>query len=170
MEAIIKWFKETFSFVDSELLMMIGITIMAIILVKLLFKFLHRFRVLKLLVTVAIIGGVLYMALNYIDTHKDLFSQETRYYVYGKVGFISNSVRTFEIESNKSNLYKGGSGRIIVSVPVGAKILSSETRNEKLELSEIKAGDIVQVYCKESTLNNEDKLTAVKIVRKYKSK
>ena len=109
------------------------------------------------------------MALNYVNTHKDLFSQETRYYVYGKVGFVSNTVRTFEIESNKSNLYKGGRGRVIVSVPAGAKILSSETKNEKLELNDIKSGDIVQVYCKESTLNAEE-LTAVKIVRKYKNK
>lgn len=170
MEGIIKWFKETFSFVDSELLMMLGIAIMAIILVKLLFKSLHRFRVLKLLVTVAIIGGVLFMALNYVQTHKDLFTQKTRYYVYGKVGFVSSTVRTFDIESNKSNLYKGGNGRIVVSVPIGTKILSSETKNEKIDLNDINSGDIVQVYCKESTLNGEDKITAVKIVRKYKNK
>lgn len=168
MEAIIKWFKETFSFVDSELLMMIGIAIMAIILLKLLFKSLHRFRVIKLLVTVLVIGGILFMAINYVDTHKELFSQETRYYVYGKVGFVSSAVRTFEIESNKSNLYKGGSGRVVVMVPVGTKVTSYDTKNEKLDLSEIKAGDIVQVYCKESSLTDDGKLTAVKIVRKYK--
>lgn len=168
MEAIIKWFKETFSFVDSELLMMVGIAIMAIILLKLLFKSLHRFRIIKLLVTVVIFGGIAFMAVNYIDTHKELFSQETRYYVYGKVGFVSSTVRTFELESNKSNLYKGGSGRVVVTVPVGTKITSSDTKNDSLDLSEIKAGDIVQVYCKESTLTDDEKLTAVKIVRKYK--
>lgn len=165
---MIEWFKETFSFVDGELLMMIGIAIMAIILLKLIFKALYRFRILKLLVAVGVIGGLIYMALHYVDTHRELFSNETRFYVYGQTGFISNTVRTLDLESNKTNLYNGGKGRIIVKVPVGTKIVSSEAKNTELKLDELKVGDILQVYCKENTLaDGTNEVTAVKIVRKY---
>ena len=167
---MIEWFKVTFSFVDGELLMMIGIAIMAIILLKLIFKALYRFRVLKVLVFVLVFGGLTWMALHYVETHKDLFNNETRFYVYGKAGFISTTVRTFEMDSTKSNLYKGGSGRVVVKVPVGTKILSSERSNKEIKLEDLKSGDILQVYCKESTLTDSDsELTAVKIVRKYQN-
>ena len=165
---MIEWFKETFSFVDAELLMMIGIAIMSIILLKLVFKALYRFRILKLLVTVGVIGGLLYMGLHYVDTHRDLFSNETRFYVYGKSGFISNTVRTLELDSNKTNFYKGGKGRIIVKIPVGTKILESESKNKELKMEDLKVGDILQVYCKENALaNGTNEVTAVKIIRKY---
>lgn len=165
---MVEWFKETFSFVDAELLMMIGIAIMAIILLKVLFKALYRFRILKVLLAVVVFGGLLVMALNYVNTHKDLFSAETRYYVYGRTGFISNTIRTLDVESNKTNLHNGGKGRIVVKVPVGTKILSSETRNKEIKLEDIRSGDVLQIYCKENTLSDgQNEVTAVKIIRKY---
>lgn len=167
---MIEWFKETFSFVDSELLMMIGIAIMAIILLKLVFKALYRFRILKLLVFVVVLGGLVWMSLNYVQTHKEIFESETRYYVYGRAGFISTTVRTFEIDSTKTNLYKGGSGRVVVKVPVGTKIFSSETINKEIKLEDLKSGDVLQVYCKESTASSDNnEVVAVKIVRKYEN-
>ncbi len=165
---MLEWFKETFSFVDAELLMMIGIAIMAIILLKLIFKALYRFRILKVIVAVAIFGGLLYMALHYVDTHRELFGKDTRFYVYGQAGFISNTVRTLEIESNKTNLYKGGKGRIIVKVPIGTKMYNYKLKDEEIKLEDLKVGDILQVYCKENTLaDGTNEVTAVKIVRKY---
>ena len=129
---MLEWVKETFSFVDKELLMMIGIVIMAIILLRIIFKSLYRFRVLKLILSIFVIGGLIWLSVNYVQTHKEIFSAETRFYVYGKTGFISTAVRTFEMDSTKTNLYKGGSGRVIVNVPVGKKILSSEKKNKEI--------------------------------------
>ena len=168
LDGIFNWFKETFSFVDSELLMMIGIVIIGIILIKVLFKVLYRFRVLKVLAAVVIFGGMLYMALNYVENHKYLFTNNSSYYVYGRAGFISTTVRTLELDSTKSNLYKGGEGRVVVRIPSGTKIMTSGLKNKDLKLTDIKSGDILQVYCKETTLkdgNNE--VTAVRIVRMY---
>jgi len=167
-ESIIEWFKETFSFVDAELLMMIGIAIMSIILLKLVFKALYRYRILKVLVAVGVIAGLLFMALHYVDTHKELFSNQTNFYVYGRAGFISNTVRTLELESTKSNFYKGGEGRVVVKVPATAKIIDS--KGKELKLNELSQGDVLQVYCKESSIGGDsDEVTAVKIVRKYEN-
>lgn len=167
---MIEWFKETFSFVDKELLMMVGIVIMAIILLRVVFKSLYRFRFLKLIILIAVLGGLIWMSINYVQTHRDIFESETRFYVYGKAGFISTSVRTFEMDSTKTNLFKGGSGRVIVNVPVGTKILSSETTNKEIKLEDLKPGDVLQVYCKESGASSDNnEVTAVKIVRKYEN-
>lgn len=160
------WIKETFSFADKELLMMVGIVIMAIILLRIVFKSLYRFRVLKLIISVLVIGGLVWMSVNYVQTHKEIFSAKTRFYVYGKTGFISTAVRTFEMDSTKTNLFKGGSGRVIVNVPVGTKILTSESSNKEIKLEDLKSGDILQVYCKESSIEG-DEVTAVKIIKKY---
>ena len=168
LDGVFNWFKETFSFVDTELLMMVGIVIFSIILIIVIFKVLYRFRVLKVLFAVIIFGGLLYMALTYVNSHKYLFSNESSFYVYGTTGFISTTVRTLELESNKSNLTNGGTGRIVVKVPLNTKIISSGIKSKEIKIEDIKSGDVVQVYCKESSLKNGDnEVTAVRIVRKY---
>ena len=118
-----------------------------------------------------VFGGLTFFAVRFVNTHKYLFSNTTNFYVYGKAGFVSTTVRTFELESNKSNLGKNGTGRIVVKVPVGTEVVaSSSVKNKKLSFNDISTGDIVQVYCKESTLaNGENEVTAVKIIKKYNS-
>lgn len=168
LDGIFNWFNETFSFVDAELLMMVGIVIMGIILIIVLFKVLYRYRILKLLAAVVIFGGMLYMALNYVESHKYLFTNNSSYYVYGRAGFISTTVRTLELDSTKSNLYKGGEGRVVVKIPNGTKIMTSGVKNKNIKLEDIKSGDVLQVYCKENTLKDgEDEVTAVRIVKIY---
>ncbi len=166
---VVNWFKITFSFVDAELLMMVAIVIMAIILLKLLFKGLHRFRVLKVIIAIVVFGGLTFWAVNYAYTHKDLFSEETRFYVYGRVSFVGESIGKIEVVSTKSNFIKGGKGNIIVKTGFNTKVYVNRS-DKTISVGDLKAGDIVQVYCKENSLEeDENQVTAVKIVRLYDS-
>ena len=167
IEGIIEWFKETFSFIDKELLMIIASCIMAIILIKLLFKVLHRFRVLKLLVAVIIFGGLTAFSVHFVNTHKEIFSQDTRYYVYGTVNFVSGSINTIDIYSSKSNI-PNGTGDVVIKIPATAKIYTSDLRNNTVSINELKQGCVVQVYIKDSSYKDgKMHVTANKVIIKY---
>ena len=151
--------KDFFSFVDSELLMMIGIVIMSIILIRIIFKTLYRFRFLKIILAILIFGGLTFMAVNYVNNHKYLFSKDTSFYVYGKAGLVSNSIRTIDLDSNKTNFAQGGKGRIIVKVPRGTKIVSSENKNKQIKLDDIKSGEVLQIFCEKNYTINGNEVT-----------
>ena len=164
---VVEWFKITFSFVDAELLMMIGIVIMSIILLKVLFKSLHSFRVLKVILAVVVFGGLAFWAVSYVDSHKDLFSNNSTFYVYGRVTFVGESIGKIEMISTKTNFGKGGTGELIVKTSRGTDVIANKSE-KKLSVGDLNMGDYVRVYCEENKLDEGDnEVTAVKIVRVY---
>lgn len=151
---------------DKDLIVMILIIIAAVVILKLIFRFLSGFKWLKILITVGCVVGIVFMIVQYVDENSDIYSNNPSYYIYGKVEFASKSMNKLDVTSVRSNFIKGGTGRITVKVSGNVPIYDAEHDNQKIKLDDVKYDDTVQVWCKENQMPEKGELTAVKIVKR----
>ncbi|MEG0873128.1 MAG: hypothetical protein RSE00_04160 [Clostridia bacterium] len=158
------------NFIDPELFAMVGAILLAIILLKLMYRFLSGFRVVKMIVTIGCIVGVLFMLVQYIQKNEEVFSNQPHNFVYGQVNFAALSMDKLELESIRTNFPANGKGKILVKISSSTEILDkTTTKTVKLKKSELKNSDTLQIYCKENLIDSEKKeVTAIKIIRKHK--
>ena len=152
--------------IDPEILMMIGIFIISFLLLNVLFKYVSMPGFLKRILIIAFIVGNGFMVFNYIDKVQNDFVEVTNNYIVGEVEFVSKTVKKIEVDFKNSNLGITYTGKVVVNVPGSAKIyeVNSAGVAHLIDMNDLKIGDSITIFCKESRLEGEEPtITAIKI-------
>ena len=156
-------------YIDPDLLLIIVGSAIAFLILKLIFKFVSGFRILKIIFTVLVLGSIIFMSVKYIEKNEEVFSKQTNYFVYGKIDFMSKTLKEIKLDSIRSSYPASGKGEILIKLNnLTSYTDKTNINNKQIGLNDIDNGDIVLIYCEEKKINPEAKeLTAVKVIKKY---
>ena len=162
---------ETFNqYIDLELAIIILVAILSAIFLNVLFKKVSMPVFVHWLVIIIVVCGIGYFGLNFFEKEQVAYLDSlSNNYVVGKVQFVGRSVDKVNLKFLSSNIPIKNKEVITVDINTRTKFLlnGEDKKNVRTTIDEIKVGDIVTVYCKESsTKTNETIITAIKIVKK----
>lgn len=132
------------------------------------FKKLHsNFKAFFLALAVSILLTGIFAVMSYMNENQYLFSNQTKYYVYGKVQEVDKGAKTIRLYATKTTLEDNKKGVVTAKLSNSTVVveLGNGAKEEKIDLDEIKANDIVQIMCKESEVTN-NYITAIKVVKR----
>lgn len=150
------------------------VAIFLLLLVVLFFLFKSMFRKLHsnlkaffLALVVSILLTGIFTVMSYMNENQYLFSNQTKYYVYGRVQQVNEGAKTIRLYVQKSSLEDNTKGVITANLSSSTVVvrLSEGGKEEKIPLSDIKANDIVQILCKESK-NVNNTITGIKVIKR----
>lgn len=132
-----------------------------------------RHRILKIavigIIFVLLIVGIFW----FVDNRKDFYSNNAKNFVTGEVKNISSAVRKVELKVISSNLTYEKSHLlndrlVVVNVDMNCKFLDS--KGNEISFNDIGFYDTVQIYVKESNIDDTEKetLSGVKLILKNK--
>ncbi|MDD3303839.1 MAG: hypothetical protein PHP54_02885 [Clostridia bacterium] len=116
---------------------------------------------------VSILLAGLFGVIAYMTENQYIFSNQTKYYVYGKVQEVNKSAKTIRIYASKTSLDDMDKGVVTAKLTDFTVVveLGDGASERKIPLDEIKANDVVQIMCKENKREN-NMVTAIKIVKR----
>lgn len=157
-------------YIDPELLMIFGIIAISLLLLKMIYKFVSGFRILKMIITTAVIGGIIFMGVRYVQQNEEIFSKQKGYFVYGNIEFVSTALNKIQLNSVRTSFPQNGKGEIIVNASAITEVVDKENgTTSSILFNDLNINDVVLIYCEETIIDGNNKIvTARKIVRKYK--
>lgn len=157
-------------YIDMELLVIILIAFFSYITLHVIFKNTTMRKSVENLITAAVIVGIGLLGYAYLEvqevTEKPTFSNN---YIVGKVLIVGKSLDKINIRLMNTNMPKEDQKDIVVNVTSSTNYMVKEDNQvlKSIEIDDLKLGDIVTVYCKETNLKNgRDEITAKKIIKK----
>lgn len=159
------------NYIDPDLLyIIVGIGI-SMLLLKLIFKYVNGFRVLKIIFTVAVVASIIFMSVKYIQKNEEIFSKQNHRFVYGKADFIAKSINKIDLTSIRTSFQTDGKGKLVINSSTVTEVIDkSNGKTESIRFDDLNTGDYILIYCEENMINeNSKEVTAVKIIRKYAS-
>lgn len=155
---------------DIEIVLIFFIIIFTFIILNILFKKVSMPVIIKRSITLGIIIGIGYMCFNYIEKAEMAYKKTaTNNFVIGRVEFVGNSVNKVNINYINSNISGNTKGKLTVKLKGSTQILvqDSNNRQKSVKSNELKIGDIVTIYCPESSIDEANpEITARKIMKK----
>lgn len=158
-------------FMDPELLIIIGCIIVALIVLRIFNNFLSRHRILKIAVVGVVIIALVLGIIWFINNRKDFYSNNAKSFVSGEVKNISSALRKVEIKVTSSNVkynntYLLNDRIVVVDMDYNCKFL--DKNGKEISFDDIGFYDTVQIYVKESNINDTSKenLKGVKLILK----
>ena len=101
----------------------------------------------------------------YIYKNEYIFSNQTKYYIYGKIQKIDEENNIIRMAATRSTLDSGGTGIITVKLTKNTVYYAQIDGEEvSIQLSDLRANASIEVMCGESQ-EMDNKVTAVKITR-----
>lgn len=115
-------------------------------------------RLIVSVITVCIIIFIIfYRIVVYMQGMGAVYLEDDMNYVYGKVEYVDLGGQKIIVDSVRSNLKKGGTGRVEGNITFGTKVLyNNKAIEDKLNLSDIKTGDFVYLVINEDSLDSKD--------------
>jgi hypothetical protein len=158
-------------YIDPDLFMIIAITAILLLLLKMMFKFVSGFRILKIIITTSIAVGIIFMSVRYIQQNEEIFSKQKGYFVYGNIEFVSKSLNKVQLNSVRSSFPQNGKGEVIVNGTAITEVVDKINGTSKpILLNDLNKNDVVLIYCEETSIGeNSKEVTARKIIRKYRA-
>lgn len=155
---------------DIEIVMIFFIVIFTFIILNVLFKKVSMPVIIKRGIVLGVIIGIGFMCFNYVEKAEVAYKKTAvNNFVIGRVEFVGNSVNKVNINYINSNIKGSNKGKLTVKLKGSTQILIQDNNNNQKSVkpSELKIGDIVTIYCPETSINEiNPEITAKKIMKK----
>lgn len=132
------------------------------------FKKLHsNFKAFFLALAVSTLLTGIFVVMSYMNENQYIFSNQTKYYVYGRVQQVNEGAKTIRLYVTRSSLEDNTKGVITAKLSNSTVVveLGEGAKEEKIPLGDIKANDLVQILCEESE-NVNNTITAIKVIKR----
>ena len=99
--------------IDTYLLLTIVTGVAIIVIINIVWKLLRKHRVIKVLLTVALLIEIFFSIYQYVNYKNELYYTGSQNYIYGRVKYLSPNNNYLKIDSVRTNFKEGGRDYIV---------------------------------------------------------